>query len=167
MVTHHLLDSLAILPWIEGVRIADVGSGAGLPGIPLALARPELEVTLIESSQKKAAFLLQAKAELELSNATVERRRVEAWTPPALFDGIVSRAFAALPEFLRRSGHLVRRGGQVLAMKGEFPEGELRSMPSGYRLERVAALKVPGLDAARHLVLLRKEAEPEAGSSEV
>ncbi|GIX29159.1 MAG: ribosomal RNA small subunit methyltransferase G [Burkholderiales bacterium] len=162
MVTHHLLDSLAILPLIEGARIADVGSGAGLPGIPLAIARPGLEVTLIESSQKKAAFLVQAKAELGLANVTVERRRVEAWVPHIPFDGVVSRAFAALPEFLRLAGHLVRSGGQVLAMKGEYPVEELGGIPPGYRLERVAALGVPGLEAARHVVLLRKEAGPGA-----
>jgi 16S rRNA (guanine527-N7)-methyltransferase len=160
MVTHHLLDSLAILPLIEGVRIADVGSGAGLPGIPLAIARPKLQVTLIESSQKKAAFLVQAKAELELANVTVERRRAEDWAPETPFDGIISRAFAALPEFLRLAGHLARSGGQVLAMKGEYPVEELSQIPPGYRLERVVALGVPGLEASRHVVLLRKEAEP-------
>lgn len=164
MVTLHLLDSLAILPLIEGVRIADVGSGAGLPGIPLAIAQPGLEVTLIESSQKKAAFLVQARAELALANVTVERRRVEAWAPHIPFDGVVSRAFAALPEFLRLAGHLVRSGGQVLAMKGEYPVEELGGIPPGYRLERVAALGVPGLEAARHVVLLRKEAGPGAES---
>lgn len=158
MVTHHLLDSLAILPLIEGVRIADVGSGAGVPGIALAIVRPELEVTLIESSQKKAAFLVQAKAELGLANVTVERCRVEAWVPQIPFDGIVSRAFAALPELLRLAGHLVREGGQVLAMKGEYPREELCQIPIGYRLERVTALQIPGLEAARHVVLLRKEA---------
>jgi 16S rRNA (guanine527-N7)-methyltransferase len=166
MVTHHLLDALAILPLIEGPRIADVGSGAGLPGIPLAIARPALEVTLIESRQKKAAFLVQAKAELGLANVTVARQRVEGWTPPTAFDGIVSRAFSALPQLLRLAGHLVRPGGQILAMKGEYPREELEAIPSLYRVEQVVSLQVPGLEAARHVVLLRKEAPPGAESPE-
>lgn len=168
MVTHHLLDSLAILPLIEdlslvegdcpaaGLRMADVGSGAGLPGIPVAIACPALQVTLIESSHKKAAFLVHAKAELALANVVVERQRVEAWAPPKPFDVVTSRAFAGLPEFLRLAGHLARPGGWILAMKGAFPTEELRHLPGDYTVERVVALSVPALDAARHAVVLRK-----------
>jgi 16S rRNA (guanine527-N7)-methyltransferase len=154
MVTHHLLDSLAILPYLRGRRILDVGSGAGLPGIPLAIAAPALAVTLLDSNHKKAAFLQQAVAELRLANATVVVERVESWQSDARFDTIVSRAFADLGEFVAASARLLAPGGIIAAMKGVLPHDELERLPAGFRVREVVKLDVPLLDAERHLVLL-------------
>lgn len=155
MVVQHLLDSLAVLPHVGGRTILDVGSGAGLPGIPLALALPGSQVTLLEANQKKAAFLRQAAIELAIENVTVACVRVEAWEPQERFELVISRAFADLCEFLARAGRLCTKEGVVAAMKGRYPENELSRLPGGFRLKRVVPLKVPGLTAARHLVLLQ------------
>jgi 16S rRNA (guanine527-N7)-methyltransferase len=154
MVTHHVLDSLAILPHVRGPRLLDVGSGAGLPGIPLALAAPGLEVTLLDSSHKKAAFLQQAVAELRLANATVVAERIEAWQTDARFDTIVSRAFADLGEFVSAAARLLAPGGTLAAMKGVHPHDEIERLPAGFRVREVLQLAVPLLDAERHLVLV-------------
>jgi 16S rRNA (guanine527-N7)-methyltransferase len=154
MVTHHLLDSLAILPHVRGNRVLDVGSGAGLPGIPLAIARAELAVTLLDSNHKKAAFLQQAVADLRLANAAVVTARVESWPTEARFDTIVSRAFADLAEFVAASARLLAPGGAIAAMKGVHPHGELAGLPAGFRVREVVKLVVPLLDAERHLVLV-------------
>ena len=154
MVTHHLLDSLAVLPHVRGPRVLDVGSGAGLPGIPLAVAGPALHVTLLESNHKKSAFLTQAVAELQLANVQVVMERVESWQPEARFDTIVSRAFAELGEFASLAGRLLAPQGVLAAMKGVHPFEEIGRLPQGYRVERVVRLSVPGLDAERHLVLM-------------
>jgi 16S rRNA (guanine527-N7)-methyltransferase len=154
MVTHHLLDSLAILPHVRGPRALDVGSGAGLPGIPLAIAAPELAVTLLDSSHKKAAFLQQAVAELGLANATVVADRVESWQTDARFDTIVSRAFADLGEFTAAAARLLAPGGVIAAMKGVHPHDEIERLPAGFRVREVLRLEVPLLDAERHLVLV-------------
>jgi len=150
MVTHHLLDSLSVLPHLplsaSRPRVADAGSGAGLPGIPLAIARPQWHVALAESSQKKAAFLRQAAIELALDNVEVHEGRVEAWRPQPLFDLVISRAFAALGEFIAACRHLVVAGGTLAAMKGTRP----RDLKAGCSL---ISLHVPLLDAQRHLVL--------------
>ena len=149
MVGHHLLDSLAVLPHLPlaaAGRIADAGSGAGLPGIPLAIARPEWRVTLAEASQKKAAFLRQAVIELHLSNVEVHEGRVEAWRPRPLFDVAISRAFAALADFIAACRHLLAPAGVLAAMTGAAPE----TLPNDWRL---IPLRVPLLDAQRHLVL--------------
>ena len=150
MVAHHLLDSLSVLPHLplpqQKARMADAGSGAGLPGIPLAIARPRWHVALAESSQKKAAFLRQAAIELGLDNVEVHEGRVQAWRPQPLFDLVISRAFAALGEFIAACRHLVRPGGVLAAMKGAAPQ-ERRAECS------LIALHVPLLDAQRHLVL--------------
>lgn len=150
MVAHHLLDSLSVLPHLplaaDRARIADAGSGAGLPGIPLAIARPRWHVALAESSQKKAAFLRQASIELALDNVEVHEGRVEAWRPQPLFDLVISRAFAALGEFIAACRHLVAPGGVLAAMKGAAPQ-DLMAPCSLIRLQ------VPLLDAQRHLVL--------------
>ena len=146
MVVHHLLDSLSVVPHLAGETVADVGSGAGLPGIPVAIARPEWRVTLNDSNQKKAAFLRQAAMELGLGNVTVHEGRVEAWQPAAKFAVVISRAFAELSQFIALCRHLVAPGGLLAAMKGAAPEaGDYRVIP----------LKVPFLDAQRHLVLCR------------
>jgi 16S rRNA (guanine527-N7)-methyltransferase len=154
MVTHHLLDSLAILPHVRGPRVLDVGSGAGLPGIPLAIAAPELAITLLDSSHKKAAFLQQAVAELGLANATVVADRVESWQTDARFDTIVSRAFADLGEFVAAAARLLAPGGVIAAMKGVHPHDEIERLPAGFRVREVLRLEVPLLDAERHLVLV-------------
>jgi 16S rRNA (guanine527-N7)-methyltransferase len=149
MVVHHLLDSLAVLPHLpldaSRGRIADAGSGAGLPGIPLAIARPRWHVALAESSQKKSAFLRQAAIELRLENVEVHEGRVEAWRPQPLFDLVISRAFAALAEFVAACRHLVAPYGVLAAMKGAAPEAPERCS--------IVRLHVPLLDAQRHLVL--------------
>jgi 16S rRNA (guanine527-N7)-methyltransferase len=154
MVTHHLLDSLAILPHVRGPRVLDVGSGAGLPGIPLAIAAPELAITLLDSSHKKAAFLQQAVAALGLANATVVADRVESWQTDARFETIVSRAFADLGEFTAAAARLLAPGGVVAAMKGVHPHDEIERLPAGFRVREVLRLEVPLLDAERHLVLV-------------
>jgi 16S rRNA (guanine527-N7)-methyltransferase len=156
MVVLHLLDSLSVLPHVSKVRtLLDVGSGAGLPGIPLAIARPDLAVTLLDSSHKKAAFLEQARAELDLGNVTVACERVERWRPGRTFDVVVSRAFSELAEFVSQSAHLVAPGGALLAMKGVHPFDEIARLPASHRVENVIELEVPSLDAKRHLVLLK------------
>lgn len=153
MVTLHLLDSLSVLPYIHGERLLDVGSGAGLPGIPLALALPELQVTVLDSSHKKASFLRQAKAVLGIANLTVVCGRVEQFQPPAKFDVIISRAFSDLAEFVRLTRHLRAYTGVWLAMKGVHPYDELARIEG--LVAEVLPLQVPGLDAQRHLVTLK------------
>jgi 16S rRNA (guanine527-N7)-methyltransferase len=152
MVTHHVLDSLSILPYVRGPNVLDVGSGAGLPGIPIAIARPALRVTLLEANQKKSAFLTQAVGELRLANVTVVTERVESWRTEARFDTIVSRAFAELGEFVAAAGRLLTPDGVIAAMKGVHPFEEIARLPAGYRVLEVVRLAVPGLDAERHLV---------------
>jgi 16S rRNA (guanine527-N7)-methyltransferase len=155
MVTQHLLDSLAVLPHIAGRRVIDVGTGPGLPGIPLALANPALEVTLLDSNHKKTSFLRQACLELGLNNATVVCERVEAWRPEKKYDVVISRAFSDLAEFASSALHLCNDTGLMLAMKGVYPHEELTRLPATVALQGVEPLKVAGLDAERHLVLLR------------
>ncbi len=155
MVSHHLLDSLAVVPHIEAHHIVDVGSGAGLPGIPLAIARDDWRLTLLDSNHKKTAFLKQAAIELKLSNVTVCCERVEAWLPEQKFELIISRAFSDLAEFVTLSKHLLHEGGRFAAMKGVYPHEEISQLPNGCRLERVIPLKVPGLKAQRHMVMVK------------
>jgi 16S rRNA (guanine527-N7)-methyltransferase len=156
IVSGHLLDCLAIVPHIDPVRALDVGSGAGFPGIPLALACPSVQVTLLDSNQKKAAFLRQAVAELQLDNATVVEDRVEAWQPQEKFDLIISRALSDTGEFVRGSRHLLAAGGTFAAMKGVVPRDELERLPQGYRVRKIVPLTVPGLEAQRHLILVER-----------
>jgi 16S rRNA (guanine527-N7)-methyltransferase len=159
MVGHHLLDSLAAVPFFQGgdsdlIRVLDVGSGGGLPGIPLAIARPELQVTLIDSIAKKTAFLLQAKAELGLANLNVVTGRVEDYRPETGFDVITSRAFSDLKEFVTLTRHLLRPAGRWLAMKGLMPHEEIASLPDWVKVSANHSLVVPGLEASRHLIIL-------------
>lgn len=157
MVTQHLLDSLSVLPYLDTVRtLVDVGSGAGLPGIPLALARPDLEVISVEAVGKKAAFQQQAKIELRLENFTVHGGRIETFVPMAPVDAVISRAFASLADFVRLSGHCLRPGGRLLAMKGVHPQDEIDALPAGWRSVAAPALVVPGLEARRHLIVLER-----------
>ena len=158
MLTHHVLDSLAVVPHIRGTRLLDVGSGAGLPGIPLALAMPQSHVTLLESNHKKATFLKQATIELNLSNADVVNERVETWRAPGEFDVVISRALADLSEFVMLAGRHCAPGGALAAMKGVYPHEEIGRIPAGFEVEKTIALVVPGLEAERHLILIRRSA---------
>ena len=154
MVSHHLLDSLAIVPYVEAGRVLDVGSGGGLPGIPLAIARPDLQITLIDSVAKKTAFLLQAKAELGLENVSVVTGRVETHQDAAGFDTITSRAFSDLKEFVTLTRHLLAPGGRWLAMKGLYPHEEIAALPDWVKVSANPVLSIPHLDAMRHLIIL-------------
>ncbi|HSW51993.1 MAG TPA: 16S rRNA (guanine(527)-N(7))-methyltransferase RsmG, partial [Sulfuricaulis sp.] len=153
MVPRHLLDSLSVLPYLQGPRVLDIGTGAGLPGIPLALARPDLEFTLLDSNAKKTRFATQALHELGLKNVAVVQERVEKFHPAEKFDTLIARAFASIPDMLAASRHLCAPHGRFLVMKGVFPQEELAAVTDGYRAE-VKALTIPGLDAARHMVIL-------------
>lgn len=155
MVVLHLLDSLSVLPHLEGVRrIVDVGSGPGLPGIPVAIAMPQTRVTLLDSSHKKCAFLEQARAELGLDNVEVVCDRVEKWMPQARFDAVISRAFSDLADFIAQSQHLLAPGGRLIAMKGVYPFEEIARVPASHRVAQVLELQVPHLEAKRHLVFV-------------
>lgn len=158
MVTRHLLDSLAILPYLRGTRILDVGTGAGLPGIPLAIVSqelcPEREFVLLDSNSKKTRFVHQVIAELKLTNVDVAQQRSEEYRPQATFDVVVSRAFASIADMLKNSGQHCAPNGVILAMKGADPVDELEAIPGGFTLESVQVLDVPGLAGQRHLVSL-------------
>ena len=157
MVVQHLLDSLAVIPHLGKVAmLADIGSGAGLPGIPLAIARPEMAVALVESNQKKASFLQQAKIELKLDNVSIHCVRVEDFRTIGLFDVVISRAFSELAEFVRLAGHRLASGGRLLAMKGVHPQAEIAQLPVGWHVMQSIALAVPELDAQRHLIVIEK-----------
>lgn len=156
MVSHHVLDSLAVLPHLQAHRIVDVGTGAGLPGIPLALANREWSVTLADSNHKKLAFVTQAIGELRIENAVIQRDRVETWHPAAGFDVVISRAFAELQDFVRLAGHLVAPGGKLVAMKGLEPFEEIGQLPPEFRVARVIRLNVPGVEGERHLVMMER-----------
>lgn len=155
MLTHHVLDSLAVARHIAGEHIVDVGSGAGLPGIPLALALPRARVTLIETSHKKSTFLKQSVIELGLDNVEVVNARVETWDAPRRFDVVISRAFSDLAEFASLAGHHCAADGVLAAMKGVYPYEEINRLAAGFRVDKVIGLSVPGVEAERHLVLMR------------
>jgi 16S rRNA (guanine527-N7)-methyltransferase len=152
MLTAHLLDSLAVADLVRGPRVADVGSGAGLPGIPLAIVSPELEVTLIDSNGKKARFLREAVRVLRLANVRIEARRVE--DVHGAFDTVTARAFAALADMIRLAGHLLADDGVLVALKGLVNKDEILGLPGGFVVREVRALRVPGLAAARHAVII-------------
>jgi 16S rRNA (guanine527-N7)-methyltransferase len=157
MVTHHLLDSLAAVPAFAQARnVLDVGAGGGLPGIVLAIARPDMKVSLVDTVHKKTAFLTQVKAELSLSNVTVYTARVEQLEVPAKFDVITSRAFADLSDFVNWSGHLLEEGGQFIALKGVAPPEEQQRLPQEWKVTGLRALQVPRLGAERHLVFIAR-----------
>jgi 16S rRNA (guanine527-N7)-methyltransferase len=156
MLSHHVLDSLAALPHVDGPAVADVGSGAGFPGIPFALARREWRVALIESNHKKTAFLRQAAIELGLGNVDVREERAEAVMPRGAYDTVIARAFSDLAELAAAAVPLLRSGGKLIAMKGVYPYEELAALRDGCRVEHVVSLEVPGVDAERHLVIMRR-----------
>jgi len=160
MVARHLLDSLSILPWLQGESAVDVGSGAGIPGIPLALAAPERAWTLLDSNGKKSRFQQQARIELGLARLTVVHSRVESWRPETPFAQLTARAFTALGEIAEGARPLLAPGGEVLAMKAQLSTTELSGIPEGFSLTEVVELKVPGLEhEQRHLVRLTLRGE--------
>jgi len=155
MVSNHLLDSLAVLPHLQARRWIDVGCGAGLPGIVLAIAKPDWTFTLLDSNSKKTSFVQQAVIELELNNVDVQCKRVEDWQPEEKYDGVISRAFAETAEFITSTRQLLKEGGTWAAMKGN-PEQELKHLPEGVLVKEIISLRVPNLEAARCLVILRE-----------
>jgi len=157
MVTHHLLDSLAAIPaFAQAHNVLDVGSGGGLPGIVLAIVRPDIKVSMIDTVHKKTAFLTQVKAELGLTNVTVYTARVEQLQVSDKFDVITSRAFADLSDFVNWSSHLLADGGRYIALKGVAPKDEQERLPAEWQVSGVEPLQVPRLGAERHLVHIQR-----------
>ncbi len=159
MLTHHIIDSLAVLPHISGAKIADIGSGAGLPGIPIAIMKPDWQVTLIESNKKKTAFQQQAKIELELDNIEIIADRAENYQTNTQFNTIISRALSSLNEFIKMSSHLggnERQNLRYVAMKASKVEQEIDNLPDGYSVDKVVPLSVPGISAERHLIIVKQ-----------
>ena len=156
MEVEHVLDSLAVLPHVLPARVLDIGSGAGLPGIPLAIARPSWHVTLLDSNHKRCTFMQQAVIELDLRNVEVACERAESYRPTKAFDTAVSRAFSDTAHFARVALPLVAPAGVMLAMKGLYPHEELAQLPPQVVLEDVVPLSIPGLDAQRHLLVMTK-----------
>lgn len=157
MVGLHILDSLSVLPYLSGIQsVIDVGTGGGLPGIPLAIAKPDLKVLMLDTVAKKTTFVRQVIAELGLKNAMIVTERVENHTPPTKFDRVISRAFAELKDFVESAAHLCAEGGRLLAMKGTYPHDEITRLPVGYAVEETFALNVPSVEGQRHLIVIRK-----------
>ena len=151
-ITKHLLDSLSVQPFLRGERVLDVGTGAGFPGLPLAIVNPSLQFVLLDSTAKKLKFVEHAAQLLELTNVQTVHTRAESYRPTERFDIVISRAVGPVEQFVKWTGHLVVGGGRLLAMKGRDPSGELQSLPSGWKLAAVHRLNVPALDEERHLV---------------
>lgn len=156
MLSKHLLDSLSMWPHVRDGKLADLGTGPGLPGIPLALARPGLQVTLVESNGKKTRFLREVVRQLGLANVRVLESRAEAVDEPGAYDQITARAMDTLAGILAVGGHLLAPGGRLLAMKGQRPDAEIAALPPGWRVETVQPLAVPGLEGDRHLVTVTR-----------
>ena len=152
MLSYHLLDSLAIIPHIEGNIILDVGTGAGLPGIPLAIFYPEKKFFLLDSNGKKTRFLFQVKTELALENIEVFHNRVETFQSPEQIDIVLCRAYATLDKIVAQCGHLLKDDSKILAMKGQFPEQEIADLPKSYKFSKTIELSVPGVEGYRHLI---------------
>lgn len=154
MVRKHLLDSLSLQPYLRGARIADVGTGAGFPGLPLAVINPQRQFALIEATGKKARFVRHAAEALGLVNVEVVQARAESWRAPAPFDCVIARALGKLTDFVRVAGHLCARDGRMLAMKGRRPESEMSELPARWRAVAVHDIRIPGLAAERCIVEL-------------
>jgi 16S rRNA (guanine527-N7)-methyltransferase len=154
MIVRHLLDSAAAKPYLAGTAILDAGSGAGLPGIPLALLEPARHFTLVDSSGKKVRFLRQVVMELALDNVTPVQARLERWQAPTPFDTVICRAFASLADFVAACAHLCAPAGRLVALKGRRPDAEVALLPAPWRPAEIRPLAVPGLDAERHVVVL-------------
>ncbi len=157
MVIKHLLDSLAMLPFLTSGEVIDIGTGPGLPGIPLSLARIDNRFTLLDSNSKKTRFVSQAVMELGIRNVTVVQSRAEAYKSAQPYDVVVARAFAGIKDLLQRVQHLCAPGARVIAMKGQYPEGEMEGWPSGFSCESVERINIPDMQAERHVVLIRYE----------
>jgi 16S rRNA (guanine527-N7)-methyltransferase len=155
LVSHHVLDSLAVVNHLPDGNVLDVGSGAGLPGIPIAISCPGRAVTLLDSNHKKGAFLKQAIAELGLATTRVVSVRVEAYRPSERFRTVISRAFADLTDFVKLAGHLCAPDGVMIAMKGLHPDDEIAQLTSSWKVAKTLRLEIPQIDASRHLVFLR------------
>jgi 16S rRNA (guanine527-N7)-methyltransferase len=151
-ITKHLLDSLSIHPYLRGTRIADIGTGAGFPGLPLALVNPDKQFVLIDSVNKKLRFVEHAAQAMGLTNVTVLHTRAQDYKLAPRFDCVVSRAMGSIENFVKWCGHLCTNGGRLLSMKGKYPEDELKLLPAGWKVAAVHELNVPGLDESRHLV---------------
>jgi 16S rRNA (guanine527-N7)-methyltransferase len=154
MVVRHIFDSLTAAPLLRGTRILDAGTGAGLPGIPLALCYPDRQFTLLDSNGKKIRFVQHVAGELGLKNIQPVQVRVESYECEERFDTVISRAFTALADFVFNSGHLLKPAGCLLAMKGKLPQAELRALPPGWHATNIESVNVPGLDAERHIIVL-------------
>jgi 16S rRNA (guanine527-N7)-methyltransferase len=161
IVTRHILDSLSILPYLEGRRVLDIGTGAGLPGIPLAIACPEREFVLLDSSSKKLRFVQQTLTILKLDNVTLAHTRIEDYKPQERFDSVICRAFSELRELYRHAARLCTSSGRVLAMKGIYPVAEIEGLDNRNVIEKVVSLTIPGLAAERHLICM--QAAPAGG----
>ena len=153
----HLADSLSVADFIQGMHCLDVGSGAGLPGIPLAIVQPQRHFTLVDTNGKKTRFMQQAVLELGLKNIEVVQTRIESWQPKQRFDAIISRAFASLADFVNFTGHHLQDGGILYAMKGRYPASELAELPVGWHVSAQHVLQVSGLEAERHLLELQRD----------
>ena len=154
MVSRHLLDSLSVLPWLSGKSLLDAGTGAGLPGVPLAIMRPGLEVTLLDSAGKKIRFLRHVRRELQLANIHPLQQRLQSFVPETRVECVISRAFSDLARYAAAARHLLEPGSKLLAMKGRYPEAEMARLPGWIRVDRVEKLSVPGLHEQRHLVMM-------------
>lgn len=157
MLPRHLLDSLSAAPYLRGTRVLDVGTGAGLPGIPLAIVCPQQQFDLLDSNGKKVRFVRQVVHDLGLENVVVHQDRIEAFQPARKFDTLIARALAALPEMITRCAHLMGPDTVLLAMKGTAPTAELSALPPGFRVANIVRIDVPGLGAERHIVVVQRE----------
>jgi 16S rRNA (guanine527-N7)-methyltransferase len=157
MLVRHILDSVVVEPHLQGERFIDVGTGPGLPGIPLAIVRPQSHFTLLDSLGKRVRFLRQVQHELGLTNITPVQSRVEEFPAEPPFDGVISRAFASLEDMLNWCHHLPGPSGRFYALKGVRPDDEITDLPAGFTVEKIEALHVPELDGERHLVIIRRE----------
>jgi len=160
MLRKHVLDSLSVEPYLRGDRVADVGTGAGFPGLPLAVVNPQRRFTLIEATGKKARFAERTAQQLGCDNVQVVNSRAESYRPLELFDTVTARALSSLADFAAYAGHLCAPGGRLLAMKGKRPDEEISALPKSFRVLAVHRLRVPGLDDERHLVELSKATAP-------
>jgi 16S rRNA (guanine527-N7)-methyltransferase len=169
MLHKHVLDSLSVQPYLRGSRVADIGTGAGFPGLPLAIINPERRFTLVEATGKKARFVDQTAQALGCANVQVVHSRAESYRPFELFDTVVARALSSLADFAAYAGHLCAPDGRLLAMKGKRPDEEISALPKGFRVLAVHRLKLPGLDDERHLVELKcdrpRSASPKSSRS--